>query len=47
VGPPAGFDPQNCTTLGMRLVSALCTQIAGNLAVDSTGPGARFSVAFR
>jgi len=47
VGPPEGFDPQNCPTLGMRLVSALCTQIAGSLSVESAAPGARFSIAFR
>ena len=47
-GLPEGFDPTASHGLGMKLVSALVRQIAGQLQIDrgENGKGARFSVMF-
>lgn len=45
VGLPAGVDPVQTRSLGLRLVDALVRQVNGRLAI-SRGPGAAFTVTF-
>ena len=44
-GLPGGFDPQQCETLGMRLVHALTMQLSGVIEIDGTS-GTRVRVTF-
>jgi two-component sensor histidine kinase/sensor domain CHASE-containing protein len=45
VGLPAGMDWRNPSTLGLRIVNTLVTQLRGTLSVGP-GPGASFTVTF-
>lgn len=46
VGLPAGLDPAQSTSLGLKLVTSLVEQLNGTLVVKNS-PGARFEVRFR
>ncbi len=44
IGLPDGFDLAAPGSLGLRLISALATQLGGTVAIDRTAPGACFRV---
>lgn len=46
IGLPAGFDLANSKGLGMRLVSAFCTQLNATLTVNPRQPGTEFVISF-
>jgi two-component sensor histidine kinase len=46
VGLPAGFDPQQSTGLGMRIVRAFSSQLGAQLSVNARPRGAEFVVVF-
>ncbi|MBI2851531.1 MAG: AAA family ATPase [Chloroflexi bacterium] len=45
LGLPAGFDIENCESLGLKLVSVLARQLKGRLHLESCG-GTSFTIAF-
>jgi PAS domain S-box-containing protein len=46
VGFPAGLDPAHATSMGLRLVSMLCTQLRGELVVTTSERGTLFQLTF-
>lgn len=44
-GLPAGFDPTQSKSLGMRIVTALANQLGAALSLQSGNPGAQFDLA--
>jgi len=46
VGLPPGFDVQNMTSLGLKLIADLTGQLGGRLEIG-TGPGTVFTVEFQ
>ena len=46
IGLPANFDPKSSKGLGMRLVNAFATQLAGKLEIRPHDPGAEFVLMF-
>ncbi len=44
IGLPAGFDPAQSASLGMKIVSSLVRQVRGTLSVGSDGAGAVFRI---
>lgn len=46
VGLPEGFEIENCTTLGLRLVNMLVKQLRGTIDLRTNGP-AEFAIGFK
>jgi two-component sensor histidine kinase len=46
VGLPEGFEIENCTTVGLRLVNMLVKQLRGTIGLRTNGP-AEFTIGFK